>query len=139
MALTRGTPYREREFREHYNDIPNENVRSTLGSQPRVDDPVLRDKKIAKQARRRERQATKADQARFQENENEESTGWESIRQIADALRTRHSLHGGNFSELLARLDKEYTYQCDFRDDSKNVQGMLAKQPPDLLQIQDVM
>jgi hypothetical protein len=63
MALTRGTPYREREFREHYNDMPNENARSTLGTQPQVHDPVLRDKKRAKQARRRERQATKADQA----------------------------------------------------------------------------
>jgi hypothetical protein len=127
MALTQGIPYREREFRELYTDIPDENIRSTLGRQPRIDDPALLDRRRAKQARRRERNAKKADQSRFPENENEDSSGWSAIRQIADALRTRHSLLGGKFSELLARLNKKYNEQCDFRDDSKTVQDMLKK------------
>ena len=138
MQLAEGIPFRVREFAEYYNANPDPTVVLSLSkSTPQPGTLDIRDRRRAREARRRTRKAVADVLTQVQAGTDEESTGWAAIRQIAEFLSEGKIAHDNDFKKRLDDIRREFATEREFHDDSAEIQRMLTSDPPELEQLQD--
>ena len=134
--LAEGIPFRVREFAEYYDANPDPTVLSSSSkSTPQPGTLEIRDRRRAREARRRTRKAVADALIQVQAGTDEESTGWAAIRQIAEFFSEGKIAHDNDFQQRLETIRREFASERDFQDDSAEIQRMLTSDPPELEQL----